>query len=487
MADLTTNNHSNPIISQVQLPGSNTIYDIHDQYAVHGPEDLEQLGLGSAFHLRGIVDTYQELHNIENPQSGDVYLVREDKTEYVCVIGEDETDLVDWYEFGGMHEHNHVATVTGTNQPSTVSGTNQSSAVTVNVPAKTYDVTTTKLSASQAAPTLSKETVLGDGTTVSVTGKGLGTVTKKGYDIELAPTTEGVIKSVTVGTAADVVSALNTTTINNPSVDNVTITQHTFADKTASKATSATPISVPQHTFQGVTASKATAVASKEASKITTEVKTPTKTSFSVANGILTIGNTDVEVNSVASKNDVTITQHTFQDVSASLESSAAAISIPQYTFADVTASMASVAASIEASKVSTSNVTVATGIKSTAKAVPSVTFDTANVLNGMDATLVESSAGDAISVVTAVAETGLTATIVPENISAVTGVTEGAITIAAGATGDVAVATEITSADTVLTGSGTAAAQTWTGTAAAQTWSGTVDVQTWGDDHQEV
>lgn len=573
MADTAINTHTNPIISQVKLPDGKT-YDVHDQYAVHSADDLDRLGIGNVFNFAGVVDNVTALKAITGMTAGDVYLVSDTKTEYVYVIQE---DVGSWHEFGGMHSHNHNATVTGTNQ---------ASAVNVTVAGKTYTANKTKLSASQAAPSLSKSTVLGDGTTVSVGGKGLGTVSTTKLDVSVTPTNGTVVTGVTVGTAANAISALKTTTIKNPTVTAVSIPQYTFANataskvtlgdafdipnvsdveaKTASKATSATALtaskvtksnatatkvtmgtafSVPNVTGNSsvtaskisanttVTASKATEGTALEASKVSTTNVTATDTSFSVSDGVLTIGNTSRTIKN-PTVTAVSIPQYTFADVSASKITasdvsatkvtlgtafsipnvsktenvtantvSITDVSIPQYTFADVAvskvtmgdnfsvpnvtaatdvvASKATAGTALEASKVTTSNVTVATGSKSTVPAIPSVSVTTGSALTGISAALVANSTDtDAISVVTGVAETGLTATVNPENISAVTGVTEGAITIKSGTTGDVTVVTDITASDAQFSGSGTAA---------AQAWQGSVTVQNWSDNDQTV
>lgn len=567
------NTHTNPIISQVKLPGGMT-YDVHDQYAVHSADDLDRLGIGNVFNFSGVVENVAALQEITGMTAGDVYLVSDTKTEYVYVVQE---GVGTWHEFGGMHSHNHSASVTGTNQ---------ASAVNVTVAGKDYTPIKTQLSATQAAPSLAKSTVLGDGTTVSVSGKGLGTVSTTKLDVSVTPASGTVVTGVNVGTAADAISALNTRTINNPSVVPVSIPQYTFENKTASKvtlgeafdipnvesveaktaskATSApalsaskvtksnviatkvtmgTAFSVPNVTGNSsvtaskisanttVTASKATAGTALKASKVSTTNVTATDTSFSVSDGVLTIGNTPRTINNPTVK-DVSIPQYTFADVSASKITasdvsatkvtlgtafsipnvsktenvtantvSITDVSIPQYTFADVAvsqvtmgdnfsvpnvtsatdvvASKATAGTALEASKVTTSAVTVATGTKSTVKAVPSITVTTGSALTGISAALVaDSTDTDAISVVTGVAETGLTATVNPENISAVTGVTEGAITIKSGATGDVTVVTDITKSDVQLSGSGTAA---------AQSWQGSVKVKNWSDSNQTV
>ena len=573
MADTAINTHTNPIISQVKLPDGKT-YDVHDQYAVHSADDLDRLGIGNVFNFAGVVDNVAALQAITGMTAGDVYLVYDTKTEYVYVIQE---GVGSWHEFGGMHSHNHTATVRGTNQ---------ASAVNVTVAGKSYAANTTKLSASQAAPSLSKSTVLGDGTTVSVGGKGVGTVSTTALDVTVTPASSEFVKSVTVGEAAAAISELNTTTIKNPSVSSVSIPQYTFEDatdtkvtmgesftipnvtaataKTASKATSAkaltaskvstsnktaskvtlgTAFSVPNVTGNSnvtaskisantsVTASKATAATALAASKVTKSSVDATITGFSVADGVLTITNPTVTANTVTIT-DVSIPQYTFADVTASKVTASdvtatkttlgtafsipnvtaatdvtahavtvTPVSIPQYTFADVAtsqvtlgtaftvpnveetadvvASKATAGTALTASKVTTSNKTVVTGAKSTVQAVPSVTVTTGSALTGVSAALAtKSTDADAVTVVTGVGTTGLTATVNPENVSAVTGVTEGAITIKSGTAGDVTVATGISASNVQLSGSGTAA---------AQAWQGSVTVQNWSDSNQTV
>ena len=528
-----TNTHTNPIIQQVSISG--TAYDIHDASAVHSVADLDKLGTGHVFNFAGVVADVTALGALTGMSSGDVYLVEDTKTEYVYLIEEDATEG-EWHEFGGMHSHNHTASVSGTNQPS---------AVTVSVPAKTYSASTTKLSASQAAPTLSKENVLGDGTTVSISGKGLGTVTSKKLDTQVTPTSGDFISSVTVGAAAKAISALNTTTIKNPTVTDVSIPQFTFSDTSASKVTLGTALSASKVTASSKTASKATAATALEASKIITEDKaaskitlgtafsvpnvtgntavtvksvktnsdvTATNTSFTVVDGVLTIGNTaviaskvatedktatntvlgtafsipnvtgntSVTVKSVKTNTDVSIPQYTFADVTASAVS-VESVSIPNVTKVEnVTSSFATAADPLAASSVTTSNVTVATGTaKSTVDAIPSVTTGTAKALTAVDVTpVLDSTATDAVSIVTGVGNATLSATVNAETISAVTDVTEGKVTIKSGTAGDVSVATGVSSTDTTLSGSGTAA---------AQTWSGSVTVNNWSDSDQEA
>lgn len=589
-----TNTHSNPIIQQINI--GETLYDIHDQSAVHSADDLDKLGIGHVFNFAGVVEKLDDLKDIPSTElsSGDIYLVQEDNSEYVY-LKDDGTDLDHenpyavglWFKLGGMHKHNHSATVSGKNKPS---------AVTVTVPAKTYSATTQKLSATQAAPTLAKLPVLNAGTTVTTSAKGVGTVSTKKVDSEVSAESGTFVTSVTPGTKTKAITALNTTTIKNPTATAVSIPQHSFADVTASKAVAATGIDIPVFAFENRTASKAIEATALSASKIATEDKTATKTvlgtAFSIPNvtnntsvvaskatattplagakvgtavtvatglnddgsvtrGTVTnyqatdidcpyhasvsgttlsltpalavkavtttavtlptakttkitpaaalsipqytfadvtatntslgdafsvpnvTGNTSVTVKSVKTNTSVSIPQYTFEDVVADVVKTAVPVTIPQYTFTDVVASKATAGKALEASKVTTSNVTVATGTaKSTIDTIATVSTGTGSAITSVDVTLKESTADDAITVVTDVAKTGITTVLNPTMTEAVTGVTEGKITLSLGSTGDVSVATGVSNADTTLSGSGTAAAQVWTGSVTVNEWS---------------
>lgn len=104
-----TQNHINAIISQVQL--GNTLYDIHDQNAVHS---LADLGLTDAMHFKGAVASFDKLPTTADP--GDVYHVVDRDSEYVWVFDNDPAVQGHWEEFGSKFviDHIHPATLTGT-------------------------------------------------------------------------------------------------------------------------------------------------------------------------------------------------------------------------------------------------------------------------------------------------------------------------------------------------------------------------------------
>ena len=137
MAD---NKHTNPVISQIQLPGSTQVYDIHDASALHSIQDLE---LATVLQFKGKKDNITELLAITDAKIGDVWLVKNVKTnesdiEFVW-LGKDESgnlkgeDLNDdgnpdgWERLGNVHDaasstHIHAVTVAGTNNESEVTG-----------------------------------------------------------------------------------------------------------------------------------------------------------------------------------------------------------------------------------------------------------------------------------------------------------------------------------------------------------------------------
>ena len=161
--------HNTNIISKIRLPGSETVYEIHDEYAVHSAEEL---GIGSVLSFKGVVAAESKLPTTGN-RAGDVYHVTADDCEYVWVVNGESSW---WEKLGNIHDaasstHKHAVTVTGKNAASAVTGS-------VSVP--TVSPTSESVSGTAAAQTITKTTdnVLGEGTvfTTAVTGKGLGTV-----------------------------------------------------------------------------------------------------------------------------------------------------------------------------------------------------------------------------------------------------------------------------------------------------------------------
>lgn len=109
--------HSQNVISQVRLPGSNITYEIHDAAAIHSVEDL---GLSAALVFKGVVDDVSNLpKGVDMPKVGDVYLVRADNSEYVCVAIDDASLEPVWERLGNIHDaasstHTHTVSASGT-------------------------------------------------------------------------------------------------------------------------------------------------------------------------------------------------------------------------------------------------------------------------------------------------------------------------------------------------------------------------------------
>ena len=237
-----TQNHTNKIISQVQL--GNTLYDIHDQNAVHS---LADLGLTDAMHFKGAVASFDKLPTTAEP--GDVYHVIDRDSEYVWVFDNDPAVQGHWEEFGSKFviDHIHPATLTGTGTGTakaqvwtqtsggvegtaeaqewtmntgvvTVTGHNAESAVTGSTQVSITTPTHKYLTASLASiPTFTPDTdnVLGADTTFStkdgavgitstadaITGFGTHPTTQAIAELNSATVQE--VKSITNGTAAD--------------------------------------------------------------------------------------------------------------------------------------------------------------------------------------------------------------------------------------------------------------------------------------------
>lgn len=234
-------NHTNPIISQVQL--GNTLYDIHDQNAIH---TLADLGLTDAMHFKGAVANLDSLPATGEP--GDIYHVIDRDSEYIWVTDDNPAVEGHWEEFGSKFvvDHIHPATLTGTGtgtaaaqtwtqKTGTVTGTaaaqtwtqktgtvavtghNDESTVTGSTKVAVTTPTHKYLTASLAAtPTFTPTTddVLGADTTFTASGVAVG-ISKTAKAItgfgthpttqaisELNSTTVQEVKSITNGTAA---------------------------------------------------------------------------------------------------------------------------------------------------------------------------------------------------------------------------------------------------------------------------------------------
>ena len=152
--------HSNNVISQVKLPGSNTVYEIHDAKAIH---DVSDLGLSAALVFKGVIDDVSDLpQGVDMPKVGDVYLVRADNSEYVCVAIDDASLEPVWERLGNIHDaasstHTHTVSASGT-ADLTADGT---------VVAQKVTKSTKRIKATEDSR--QTDTVLGNATTHNVT------------------------------------------------------------------------------------------------------------------------------------------------------------------------------------------------------------------------------------------------------------------------------------------------------------------------------
>lgn len=403
--------HSNPalstdkVISSVKLPDGNT-YEIHDANAIH---DISELGLSAALVFKGTQPNWDELPKTGN-KVGDVWLLTDSGKEYVW-LDDGSWEALGYSQDSASSTHTHNVTVTGTNSSSTVTGT--AVVPTVTATSKYIYGTTTS---DQTILNADSVEVLGSGSTFEVTG---GSVTSKyisaNVDTSVAVGANGTAKAITgFGThsTAAAITGLSTTSINNPTVEDVTIPTYSVADKTASKVT--------------VTAGTA-----------------PSWSASVDANGMLSF-------------------------------SFSAGTTPSTVSATDVATSKVSAGTAKTASKVTTSAVTVATGSKSTANAITALgTPTTANALTGVKVTtqptvkIIESDTSGDVSVASGIA--GMTITPNYETVSVAKAQARVSRPEIALRVTDTAVDESVTKVITNVTvGSGTG---TVTGTAAAQTW----------------
>jgi hypothetical protein len=255
--------HSANVISSIKLPNGTT-YEIHDAQALHSIEDL---GLAGVLQFKGVVAKYADLPTTGN-RIGDVYHVTGDDYEYVWIDSNKDGSGDKWEEFGAAHDfistdvfnaHKHSISASGTVPSHTASG---------NVTIPTVSATKATVGGTAAAPTITKSSdkVLGEATTftTTITGNGLGAVSKTGLKASVGnvavasngttaavtkvtpktktfvtgvtPSTASVIGSVTsesgaavtglgTPTTASAIATLSTTSIKNPSVTAVTVTE----------------------------------------------------------------------------------------------------------------------------------------------------------------------------------------------------------------------------------------------------------------------
>ena len=402
--------HSNNKISYIQLPGSDIQYELHDELAIHDPAEL---GLSGVMIFKGTKATATNLPTTGN-KIGDVWYVKDEDVEYVWVAANSDLGVeAHWEALGNIHDaassdHIHTVTVTGTNAASTVTGT-------VTVPDVSKSTKKMGASATQGAVTAPTDNVIGADTTHTISGA--LTTTK------LKATASGA----TVGANGTAAAVTGYTPSTGTFVTGVTT-------DTASVINSVTP----------GTASALTGLGTPTTAKAITELNT-TITAVSIPN---VTGNTSVKASKLSSAGSVSTKSHDLWSASVSngvlvfsTTSHTCVDSVTLPTFTEVTATNTTLGTALSASSVSTSNVTVATGsAKSTADAITGITPTTASFVNG-----ITTGSADVISEVETSTGSAITALGTPATATVLKGVkmtAQPTITIAAGTTGDVTVAT---------------------------------------------
>lgn len=320
----------------------------------------------------------------------------------------------DWELLGSVHD---AASSTHKHNIKDVKGTNKKSAVTGSVTVPTITSNQKHLKLTSSAPTISateSSQVLGAGTKFGAT------LSRSPKDLiatisEVSVGANGTAKSITgfgAHTTAAAITALNTTSINNPTTTDVSV-----PNVTSNTSVSASKVAV----FEGEAPSW----------------------NASVSNGVLS-----------------------FNFIVGTIP--------PHVQVTDVTASKVTLGDNIVASKVTTSAVTVATGSKTTANAITALgTPTTATTLTGVKvttqptATIKTVVAGEGDVMITEV--DGVTINVTKENINAITGgLSVNAIQITptlvdAAETGKtVPVVTSASIGSTNVSFTGEAAAQEW-------------------------
>lgn len=433
--------HSNNKISYIQLPGSDIQYELHDELAIHDPAEL---GLSGVMIFKGTKATYAELPKptdtveANHPKIGDVWYVKDEDVEYVWVAANSDLGVeAHWEALGNIHDaasstHTHNVTITGTNAASTVTGT-------VTVPDVSKTTKKMGASATQGAVTAPTDNVIGADTTHNTVVE-LNTTKLKATASGAAVGANGTAAAVTGYTPSTGTFATGVTT------------------DTASVISSVTPGTASAVTGLGT---PTTAKAITELN--TTTIKNPTVTAVSIPN---VTGNTSVKASKLSSAGSVSTKSHDLWSASVSngvlvfsTTSHTCVDSVTLPTFTEVTATNTTLGTALSASSVSTSNVTVATSAKSTADAITGITPTTASFVNG-----ITTGSADVISEVEASTGSAITALGTPTTATVLKGVkmtAQPTVTIAAGTTGDVTVATSVKTATVTHNTNDTVAAVT--------------------------
>lgn len=436
--------HLDNIISSIKLPNGTT-YEIHDAQAIH---NIEELGLSAAMVFKGTKAAVTNLPTTGN-KVGDVWYVTADDCEYVW------TENSAWEALGNIHDaassnHTHGVTVTGTNAASSVTGT-------ITIP--TVSRTQKYMTATSGAPTVtpSTDSVLGANTTFTVNGGDATTTKLKATASGVAVAPNGTAKAITGFGAHTTDTALGTGATFK--VSGGTASTSKMVTSTASKVTVSNK-SIPNVIENSsVTASKVSNAGSKTNG-------TAASWSASVSNGVLSF--------SWTTNTPTAVTLPTFTDVTATNTTLGTAISASSVTASDVTVATGALASTGTGSAVAT-GVSAVTVAVDNADVVTSITAlgtpTTADAMTGVQVTsqptvtIAAGTTGD-VTVATGISDISVSAS--GDNVTALTGVTvvPGAITLTnndTNVTGSVPVVSGVTIGSGAANHTLTAAAQTWT------------------------
>ena len=446
--------HSNNIISSIQLPGSDIKYQIHDANAIHSAEEL---GLGSALVFKGTKPTDAAILAIAEAHVGDVWLSTGTNSEYVCTKEISEVDATAWEKLGDVHDaasstHTHTVTVLGANAASTVTGT-----VVVPTVSKTKEYMTA--TATAGAVTTNTDTVLGANTTFNVSG-GTANTTK------ISATASGT--AVAGNGTATAITGLGTPSTSGALGEAATFKVSGGGAITSKMVTStASKVTVTNKNIPNVTANTSV-TASKVKNAGSKTDGTAASWSAKVVNGVLSFAWT--------ANKPTAVTLPTFDSVTATNTTLGANIEASAVTASDVTVATGSLSAQGTGSAVATgvNAITVAVDDADTVTAITGLgTPTTANVLTGVKVTAqptikINSGATGDVTVATGVSAIEV-APAANDNVTALTSVTVGAPTVTltnnkTNVTGAVPVVSEVTiGSATASLENGSAAAQKWT------------------------
>jgi hypothetical protein len=477
-----TSNHGNPIISQVNI--NNTLYDIHDDNAIHTLGDLASLGMDvqGAFVFMGTVAKASDLPKTGN-KVGYVYHVLDTKSEYVWVKtkdsnGDGTVDTHQWEEFGEHFVVSHIHNI-----PS-LSGT---------AAAQTWTQKTGTISGTAAAQTWTQGTssvnILGANSDSAVTGSGtasgIPTITETAKYAKVSTGNSDFVTSYagatkklqleTVYPTAGTTSVINSVTAPTASIYGVS------GSTTASKATAGTAVAVATVDTAKTVATRASSQTTVGNANVGTAVSVATGVTggsaaawgAEVNDGVLSFSFTP---NTLQSATTTSITPAATSTTkiyavggTTSVTPAKANGSITPYTFADVTVPTAAGTATSVVTSVTTGSTDVATrgtgvgvvtglttsgdgatvmtglGTKNTAKALTSASLVAGTSTDGVHT-------GDAVTLGTKNVTVNITGTAAAQDWSQTSGTVTIAGTNAASAVSGSATVTGKNAASTVTT-----------------------------------